>query len=75
MEPSSKRCGDKINRLRPRRKGTTENKLTAQPGLTNENSALREVDLEPNAKRGTDRTKAQIIVTNDDKHKKRLATD
>ena len=29
-----------------------------QPGLANENPALREVNLEPSAKKGTDRTKA-----------------
>ena len=29
-----------------------------QPGLTKDNPALREVDLEHSAKRGTDRTKA-----------------
>ena len=27
LEPSTKRSSDKINRLRPRRKNTTENKL------------------------------------------------
>ena len=29
-----------------------------QPGLKNKNQGLREVDLEPSAKKGTDRTEA-----------------
>ena len=33
-----------------------------QVGLTNEKPALREVDLESSAKRGTDRTKALVSL-------------
>ena len=33
-----------------------------QPGLTNENPALRKVDLEPSAKRGTARTEALVSL-------------
>ena len=33
-----------------------------KPGLTNENPALREVDLEPSAKRGTNRTEALVSL-------------
>ena len=61
LEPSPKRGGDKINWLRPRRKNTTV--LTScikQPGPTNKNTVLREVDLECRAKRGTNKTEALV---------------
>ena len=63
LEPSPKRGGDKINRLRPRRKNTAV--LTScikQPGPTNKNSVLREVDLEFRAKRGTNKTEALVSL-------------
>ena len=58
-EPIPKRGSHKINRLRPRRKNTRENKLyytawTHKRGP----STSREVDLKPSAKRGADRTEA-----------------
>ena len=34
--------------------------IIVQPGLTNENQTLREVDLKPSAKRGTNRTDALV---------------
>ena len=33
-----------------------------QSGLTNKNPALREVDVEPSAKRGTNRTEAHNLA-------------
>ena len=63
MESSPTRGSDKINRVRPRRKNITENRLyIIQAGLTNENPAPREIDLEPSAKRGSGRTKALVIL-------------
>ena len=60
-EPSPKRGSDKINRLRARRTQQQQSRII-QPGLTNRNPALGEVDLEPSAKRGTDRTKALVSL-------------
>ena len=34
--------------------------LTVQPAITNKNLVLREVDLEPSTKRGSDRTEALV---------------
>ena len=43
LEPSPKRGSDKIHSLRPRTQQKTSR--IVQPGHTNENPALREVDL------------------------------
>ena len=62
MEPSPKRGSDKINRLGPRRKNTTENKSYGTAWSHKDNLALREVDLEPGAKRETNRTEALVSL-------------
>ena len=59
VEPSLKRGNNKINRLRLRRKKTSH---IVQPWFTNKNKTLREVDLEPSAKRGTDWIEALVRI-------------
>ena len=58
MEPSPETGSDKIDSVRSRRQKTTENKLYHTAWT--QNPALGEVDLEPSAKRGTDRTEALV---------------
>ena len=63
LEPSPTRGSDKINRVRLRKKNITENKsYIVWPGLVNQNPAPTEVDLERSAKRGSNRTKALVIL-------------
>ena len=69
LEPTPKRRSNKINRLRPRRNNKDQEETTQQKSscimqseLTNENPALREVDLEPTAERGTNRTEALMSL-------------
>ena len=51
------RGSGKINRLELRGKKTLQNtSCIVQPRLTNEKPILKELDLEPTAKRGTDTT-------------------
>ena len=63
LEPSPKRSSDKINRLRPRRKNTTENKSYCTARINKQEPRIyREVDFGPNAKKGTDRTEALLSL-------------
>ena len=62
MLASPKRGNNKINRLNSRRKNATENKCIQQPTLTKQKLALRELDLEPTAKRGTNRTEDLVSL-------------
>ena len=56
LEPKPKGSSGKINRLRPRSKNATENSCIIQAGLGYKKPVLKEVNLEPSAKRGTERT-------------------
>ena len=56
FEPSTKWDSDQMNRLKSRRKNTTENKSYHTDWLTNNNPAFRRVELKPSARRSTDRT-------------------
>ena len=56
LEPKPKGSSGKINRLRPRSKNATENSSIIQAELGYKKPVLKEVNLEPSAKRGTERT-------------------
>ena len=56
MEPSPKRGCDKINMLKEGRKTAEENKSYQTASTHVWIAALREVDLEPSAERGANRT-------------------
>ena len=61
LEASPKRGSGKINRLRPRTKNTTENKLY-HTAWTQKREPSTQVDVEPSTKRITDRTKALVSL-------------
>ena len=62
MEASPKRGSDKINMLTQGRKTQEENKLYRTAWTHKWIPALREVDLEPNAERGANRTDALVSL-------------
>ena len=62
MEPSPNRGSDKINMLKKGRKTAKENKSYRTAWTHIWIPALREVDLEPSAKRGANRTKALVSL-------------
>ena len=62
MEPSPKRGSDKINMLKEGRKTAEENKSYRTAWTHIWIPALREVDLEPSAKRGANRTEALVSL-------------
>ena len=52
-----------LSQIRQPEEGTQQKtNCNVQPGLTNENAAPTEVDLEPSAKRGTNRTEALVSL-------------
>ena len=62
MEPSPKRKSDKITMQKQERNTQKESK-SCRTALTHIwIPAVREVDLEPNAKRGTNRTRAIVSL-------------
>ena len=62
MEPSPKRSSDKINRLKKGRKNAEENKSYRTAWTHIRIPALREVDLEPIAKREANETQALVSL-------------
>ena len=62
LEPSPKKVVTRLTNYDQEERTPQKTSRIVQPGLTNENPALREVDLEPSAKRGTDRTKALVSL-------------
>ena len=62
MEPSPKTGGDKINMLKEGRKTAKENKSYRTAWTHIWIPPLREVDLEPSAKRGANRTEALVSL-------------
>ena len=62
MEPSPKRGSDKINMLNEGRKTAKENKLYDRARTHIWTPVLSEVDLEPSAKRGANRTEALVSL-------------
>ena len=60
LEPSPKRGSDKINKLKQRRQTPEESKSDHTAWTHLWTPALRQVELEASAKRGTNRTKAQV---------------
>ena len=62
MKPSPKRGTDKINMLKQGRKTPEENKSYRTAWTHIWIPAVREVDLEPSAKRGASRNKALVSL-------------